>query len=145
MSSSAATSRSVRMTSRNPPVTRVKESSGSQIVSVGDARDRAAGTAPQVQPAPAAGQLVHVERTDAIPSGSGGDDIEFDQEALEKALAGDAGVDALVSSRGSRPVWRCPCRTVQPTSHRCPKPRNEGQERSRWLSREGARGAPGLH
>ena len=45
---------------------------------------------------PVIAQLVHVERTDAIPLGSGGDDIEIDQEAWEKALAGDAGVDALV-------------------------------------------------
>ena len=60
---------------------RVKDSSGSQIVSVGDARDRVAGTAPLVSQVPVTGQLVQAGRSDAIPLGSGGDDLDIDQEA----------------------------------------------------------------
>ena len=95
MASSTSATRSVRMTSRNPPGRGVTESSGSQIVGVGDARDRATGTTPQVPPASAAGQLVHAERSDAIPLGLGEGDLDIDKEAWESALVGAAGVDAI--------------------------------------------------
>ena len=96
MSSSTPTSRSVRMTSRNPPVTRVKDSSGSQIVSVGDARDRVAGTTSQVPSASITGQLVQAGQSDGIPLGSGGVDFDIDQKTWDDAMAGAAGGDALV-------------------------------------------------
>ena len=60
-------------------MTRVKDSCGSQIVSVGDARDHIAGTAPQVPPVPITGQLVQAEQSGAIPLGSGGGDFDIDQ------------------------------------------------------------------
>ena len=74
---------------------RVKDSSGSQIVSVGDARDRVAGTTPQVPQVPNTGQLVQAEQSGAIPLGSGGDDFDIDQKTWDDTMAGAAGGDAL--------------------------------------------------
>ena len=61
-------------------MTSVKDSSGSQIVSVGDARDCVAGTTSLVPQVPVTGQLVQAVQPSAIPLGSGEDDLDIDQE-----------------------------------------------------------------
>ena len=96
MSSSAAASRSVRPSSRTPPWQTVRVGIGSQIVGMGDARDRAAGTSSQAPRATTTGQVVQAQQTVAIPLGSGGDSFDVDQEAWDDAMAGAAGGDALV-------------------------------------------------
>ena len=74
----------------------VRVGSGSQIVGVGDARDRAAGTTTQAPQVPNTGQLVQAEQPGAVPLGSGGDGFDVDQKTWDDAMAGAAGGDALV-------------------------------------------------
>ena len=96
MSSCAAASGSVRATSRPPPWQTVWVDRISQIVSVGDARDRAAGTTSQAPQGTTAGQIVQAERPGAIPLGSGEDSFDVDQKIWDDAVGGAAGGDVLV-------------------------------------------------